>query len=192
MSPKGTMRGGDEEADKKEGEVSLRNEAYEAEERKEREDDDREDRVEFAMNRQGKGTSEAFTTSKTRSSGDEPIDQHRHLKRTASTKDLRRMNKRYDLEAESAYSQSTGTLADVVCSRSLIDFADESFETSYLEAGSQRQQSSGIPMDVEVATGKAVDIPQRCYVDQVQRMSEKGPIEKDMDMFGSGLPEQKL
>ena len=64
------------------------------------------------------------------------------------------MNKRYDLEAESAYSQSTGTLADVVCSRSLIDFADESFDTSDLEAGSQRQQSSGILMDVELAVSE--------------------------------------
>ncbi|KAI4210909.1 MAG: hypothetical protein LQ349_009452 [Xanthoria aureola] len=68
-------------------------------------------------------------------------DETHRLKRVASSRDLRLMNKRYDLDAESAYSQSTGTLGGKAYSRSLIDFADASYETLTWVTGSLRHKA---------------------------------------------------
>lgn len=64
------------------------------------------------------------------------------------------MNKRYDLDAESAYSQSTGTLGGKAYSRSLLDFADASYETLTWVTGSLRHKHFKSPIDVEVAAGR--------------------------------------
>lgn len=54
-------------------------------------------------------------------------DETQPLKRITSTRDSRLVNKRDDLDVESAYSQSLGTLVGELFSRSLIEFADESY-----------------------------------------------------------------
>ncbi|KAI4261035.1 MAG: hypothetical protein L6R42_003758, partial [Xanthoria sp. 1 TBL-2021] len=82
-------------------------------------------------------------------------DETRRLKRVASTRDLRVMNKRYDLDAESAYSQSTGTFGGEAYSRSLIDFADASYETLNWEIRSLKHEHSESLIDVEVAASRA-------------------------------------
>lgn len=82
-------------------------------------------------------------------------DETRRLKRVASTMDLRVMNKRYDLDAESAYSQSTGTFGGEAYSKSLIDFADASYETLIWETRSLKHEHCKSPIDVEVAASRA-------------------------------------
>ena len=69
------------------------------------------------------------------------------------------MNKRYDLDAESAYSQSTGTFPGKFCSRSLTDVADASYETSAWETISLRERHSRnlIHVDVTASQGKKRD-----------------------------------